>query len=78
MKELGLSDVDDVSDVSDDGDGIQAPALPQSPPPKAPTATAGADSDWDTSVMSDIMTTPRPGILKKWSNVCHGWLFILE
>ncbi|KAK3709867.1 hypothetical protein RRG08_050344 [Elysia crispata] len=66
MKELGLSDVDDVSDVSDE-EVVPPPALPKSPPPKAQVNPA-ADSDWDTSVMSDIMTTPRPGILKKWSN----------
>ncbi|XP_035827366.1 ankyrin repeat domain-containing protein 36B, partial [Aplysia californica] len=62
MDELGISDVDDISEMSD-----SAPALPASPPPKATNPSPGVD-EWDSSAVSDIMTTPRPGILKKWGN----------
>ncbi|XP_059152667.1 ankyrin repeat domain-containing protein 36C-like isoform X2 [Physella acuta] len=65
MEELGIGDVDDISDVSD---ASPPPPLPASPPPNVTHVNQKeADSDWDTSVVSDL-TTPRPGILKNWSS----------
>lgn len=66
MEELGIGDVDDISDASD---ASPPPPLPASPPPNFTHVNQKeADSDWDTSVVSDL-TTPRPGILKNWSSV---------
>ena len=74
MDELGISDVDDISEPSDSA-SLPAPTSgttrPTSQPPAPPTSSGGGpNDDWDASVMSDI-TTPRPGILKKFSNVSH-------
>lgn len=63
MEELGISDVDDISEMSEDA---SAPPLPASPPPKMTLADqTKEDSEWDSSVVSGMMSTPRPGILKK-------------
>lgn len=64
MEELGISDVEDISDPEDIP---LSPPFPESTPPAVDNGKA--DSDWEASAMSDIMATPRPGILKKWSNV---------
>ena len=67
MDELGISDVDDISDLSDSPSRSGPPPVPATPPPKASQPN---NDDWDTSAMSDLVSTPRPGILKKWNNVC--------
>ncbi|KAK7503607.1 hypothetical protein BaRGS_00005146 [Batillaria attramentaria] len=62
MEDLGLGDVDDISEVSEASDA--KPARPTEAPPPPPPHS---DSEWDSTVKSDLQTTPRPGILKKWN-----------
>ncbi|XP_046574115.1 ankyrin repeat domain-containing protein 26-like [Haliotis rubra] len=57
MEELGISDADDIS---------EADISEMSCDKKKPPVKSDDDSDWDSNVLSDTVTTPRIGILKNW------------
>ncbi|XP_067684911.1 ankyrin repeat domain-containing protein 26-like [Haliotis asinina] len=57
MEELGISDADDIS---------EADVSEMSCDKKKPPEKSDDESDWDSNVLSDTVTTPRLGILKNW------------
>ena len=72
MDDLGINDdVDDISEMTDEEDSEAQPAAPSGGVGGGNKGKNNNDSDWDASAISDIMTTPRPGILKKTSNVSY-------
>lgn len=64
---MGLGEVDDMSDLSEMSESKHAPL--QATKTITAQSVLASDSDWDSTVQSEIQVTPRPGILKKWNKV---------
>lgn len=75
MEELGLGDADDISDMSEVSEPQPAHLQAAVSSCVVSSAAVVSDSDWDSTVKSDL--TPRPGILKKWSKVAVFCFIIL-